>query len=260
MSGNQTISSELARMLSLIFFIFFVLSATVMTLHLLHDLPQEIRDKIYRYVLVSRTKRVALTHVGGSDKLRYCLQPFDFQENETAYDEFIGLQLLRTCKQIQDECKDLFWRLNTYSVALPWNCVEDLPCYSSIRRVEMGIHYLRGFEGGEMHQRQTRRALRTMATWSRKGRMQNITLNASRDGFPEEFDRIMCMGRLSGVNPEAQTLYNSVPDQVAPVELAAEKDVDQSARCEGRLQLLDLYALDLFGRRPLCLGWRSVCR
>ncbi|KAF8854734.1 hypothetical protein BDZ45DRAFT_27646 [Acephala macrosclerotiorum] len=75
--------------------------------HYFLDLPRELRDQIYSHVL-SPTGLIALDHPRNTTQVRvssYChsrgFSPID-------------LAILRTCKQIGNECRGLIWKLNSF--------------------------------------------------------------------------------------------------------------------------------------------------
>lgn len=112
-------------------------------LRFLDDIPVEIRDKIYGYVLGSSTGEVAL-YVFGTEKRRIGIFEHDQEaedqvlRNCTLQDPFaamrspstrIELGLTLTCKKIRAETMGLFWKLN----ALYTSCDQEDPTRFCIR-------------------------------------------------------------------------------------------------------------------------------
>ena len=80
--------------------------------HFLRDLPPEIRDQIYTYVLASPATGI-----------------IDLRPWTTAVEK--SLSILRTCKQVHRECKDLIWQHNGMALRDDHNQLFDrlAKCY-----------------------------------------------------------------------------------------------------------------------------------
>jgi hypothetical protein len=101
------------------------------------DLPREIRDQIYEYVLISPTGFIEPTLPSRSSsspspntpsttqtRFRLCVRPLadgpltaripGYSDAEV---EFLSLSILRTCRQIYHETRGLFWEKNTFHFA-----------------------------------------------------------------------------------------------------------------------------------------------
>lgn len=72
------------------------------------DLPREIRDQIYSHIL-SPTGLVALDHPSNRSHVRVSSYCYSHSKKFSPID----LAILRTCKQIGNECRGLIWKLNS---------------------------------------------------------------------------------------------------------------------------------------------------
>jgi hypothetical protein len=122
--------------------------------------PREIRDQIYTYVLASPTGSVTLS-------------PWTVEVARS-------LSLLRTCKQIHRECKDIIWYHNGL------NCREStelsakfgaMSKHGHIRRIRQLKLCLEVLDRDELEWMAG--SLRPVAGWCRIGRLESITLATS---------------------------------------------------------------------------------
>jgi hypothetical protein len=124
--------------------------------------PREIRDHIYTLVLESPSGTVSLS-------------PW-------SVDVARSLSLLRTCKQIRRECKDIIWQHNGLKLREITQLAEkfkNLGKSKSGERIQHIKIYLTLLDRDELEWIGT--ALQGLACWSRNGSLKTITLCAARE-------------------------------------------------------------------------------
>ncbi|RDW91247.1 hypothetical protein BP5796_02412 [Coleophoma crateriformis] len=172
-------------------------------LHFLEDLPREIRDKIYAYVLASPSGCITLARGKYKQKHSYRIQPH-YPTSGTTHchpDNAIGLQLLKTCKQIYEESRDILWQLNTYGIDTSWDLADFSMCPpllvgQSIRSLEFGIHYPTGSEFAKgLKVQRMEKIFERFGEWSEHGSLAAVRLHLVQD-----FDKVMLLGRISPIN------------------------------------------------------------
>jgi hypothetical protein len=128
---------------------------TIMPLPFLLVLPREIRDQVYTYVLASPSGIVNLS-------------PWNF-------DIVLSLSLLRTCKQIRRECKDIIWEHNSLSIREPTELFQHwrLKHIRGVQHVKICLELLDRDELGWMGA-----SLKALAGWrvTHSERLKSITL------------------------------------------------------------------------------------
>jgi hypothetical protein len=146
----------------------------------LEAFPREIRDQIYTYVLASSSNAVTLS-------------PWTIEVTQS-------MTILRTCKQIQRECKEIIWRHNALSlrpsteIYSRFSGLMELDDLRRIQHIEISLELLDKddlewiFSG-----------LKALATLPQTGAMKSISLVAISDRprgikeYEEELD-LMCSG------------------------------------------------------------------
>ena len=130
-----------------------------MPLPFLDVFPREIRDQIYTYVLASPSESLNLAHwIVTVDVAR-------------------SLSLLRTCKQIHRECKDIIWQHNQLGLREPtqlFRKFKDLARNKHIRHIRQVKLHLELLDRDELEW--MRDSLKPLADWSYMGRLESITL------------------------------------------------------------------------------------
>ena len=124
--------------------------------------PREIRDLIYTFVLQSPSGAVSLS-------------PW-------SVDVARSLSLLRTCKQIRRECKDLIWQHNGLWLKENSQLSQRLSSLSKSKSVAKIQHikiYMTLLDRDELEWMAT--GLKALAIWSRLGSLKTITLCAARE-------------------------------------------------------------------------------
>ena len=142
--------------------------------------PREIRDQILTYVLANSNGDVRL---------------FPW-----TVDVARSLSVLRTCKQIHRECKDIIWEHNKLNVRDPSQLFQRLKSQSGLSRTKRIQHvqiFLELLDRDELEW--MRASLKGLATWSQIGNLRSITLvtNSDRPRTMEEFQEALVM-RESG--------------------------------------------------------------
>jgi hypothetical protein len=146
-----------------------------MTRPFLEVFPREIRDQIYTFVLASPSGVVTLS-------------PWTLEVARS-------LSLVRTCKQIRRDCKDIIWLHNGLKLREPTQLthkLNDLWKFRSVKYVQHLKIYLALLDRDELEWMST--AFQALAGWSRNGSLRSITLTAVRDRprsvdeFHEELD------------------------------------------------------------------------
>ncbi len=133
-----------------------------MPLLFLEAIPREIRDQIYTYALASRSGIVTLS-------------PWTL-------DVAKSLSLLRTCKQIQRECKDLIWHHNRLHLRPQTQLSQkfkDLLKHGHARRIRLLKVTLELLDRDELEWIAS--SARALGDWCRYGRLESITVVAEWD-------------------------------------------------------------------------------
>jgi hypothetical protein len=130
-----------------------------MPLPFLEVFPREIRDQIYTYILASPFGSVNLSHwIVTVDVAR-------------------SLSLLRTCKQIHRECKDIIWQHNKLSLREPTQLFQkfnSLARNRHVRHIRQVNLYLELLDRDELEW--MRDSLKPLAGWSYLGRLESIRI------------------------------------------------------------------------------------
>lgn len=127
-------------------------------LSFLEVFPREIRDQIYTYVLASPSGIVTLS-------------PWTIEVARS-------LSLLRTCKQVHRECKDIIWYHNRLDVREPshlYRKLHSLSKHRHVRRIRQLKMCLELLDRDELEW--VASAARGLEEWCRVGRLESITLS-----------------------------------------------------------------------------------
>ena len=147
-----------------------------MPFHFLESCPREIRDQIYTYVLASPFGSVNLSHwIVTADVAR-------------------SLSLLRTCRQIHRECKDIIWQYNSLYLRETTQLFQKFSNHARnkhirhIRQVRLHLELLDRDELEWM-----RHSLKPLVDWSSTGRLESITLSTNWENPTgiEEFKEVL---------------------------------------------------------------------
>lgn len=133
-----------------------------MPLRFLDAFPREIRDQIYTYILGSRSGAVTLS-------------PWSIEVAKS-------LCLLRTCKQIHRECKDLIWyhnRLTLRSDTQLSQKFRSLYRQGPAKRIRLLRISLELLDRDELEW--VASAAKALGDWCRHGRLESITIIAEWD-------------------------------------------------------------------------------
>ncbi|KUJ16100.1 uncharacterized protein LY89DRAFT_648257 [Mollisia scopiformis] len=147
-----------------------------MPLPFLEVFPREIRDQIYTYVLASPSGAVTLS-------------PWTVEIARS-------LSLLRTCKQIHRECKDIIWYHNRLDIRQPTHLHRKFLTLSKqrpARRIRQLKVCLELLDRDELEW--VASAAAGLEEWCRVGRLESITLSTEWDkprGI-EEFKEILSL-------------------------------------------------------------------
>jgi hypothetical protein len=134
-------------------------------------LPREIRDEIFINVLRSHTGHIHISLRRNSTGTTFnLLEVLPSTEDVKGQ---ITLPILSVNKQIHSECKDLFWKHNTFffypdSLFREWKCV-DIKLAAKIQHVQLGIDLLSLEKWNEM-------ALSKLGSWAKFGALKSVTL------------------------------------------------------------------------------------
>jgi len=159
----------------------------------LEALPREIRDQIYTYILASSSNAVTLS-------------PWTIEVTRS-------MTILRTCKQIQRECKEIIWRHNGLFLRSPtelftrFSSLMEVDDLRRIRHIEICLEVL---DKDDLEWISS--GLKALAQLHRIGALKSISLIAINDRprsikeYEEELD-LMCSGeyvdgRLFGGGPD----------------------------------------------------------
>lgn len=160
-----------------------------MSRSLLLKLPQEIRDHIYKYVFQSPTGYIVLQDAVHRERdKRYSgaplkISPFDADTNTTiavARDNDISLKLflLRTCRQVHDECKNVLWSQNVLRVQNS----QDVQYYTQLESLQDQLsknlqHVTMVFDfGHNSYFTATELAFQTFVDWAWHGALKRFDL------------------------------------------------------------------------------------
>lgn len=153
--------------------------------------PREIRDQIYISVLANSVGQVRL-------------YPW-------TVDVARSLSILRTCKQVFRECKDIIWEENGLSQRSPCQLFDrfasqsKLPIRKRLQHIKISLELLDRDELEWM-----RASLKALASWSETGSLKTITLvtDSDRPRTVEEF-REALMLRESGETVDGRLYMES---------------------------------------------------
>jgi len=131
-----------------------------MTLPFLVVFPREIRDQIYTYVLASPSGAVSLS-------------PWTVEVARS-------LSLLRTCKQIQRECKAIIWGHNALNLHFPTKLSQKLTRLAlRNKRIQHIKVYLEILDHDELEW--VTASLQGLSSWTRTGSLASITIIAMKE-------------------------------------------------------------------------------
>lgn len=150
----------------------------------LEDIPREIRDKIYSYVLACSSGSVSLfPWIYDPPNLRFNTLPFDPHRNIIAgVKGSIDLSLLRTCKQIQRECKDIIWEHNGLHLREPPKLFGKFNRYTTFKNIRGIKHvkiHLELLDWDELEWMS--KSLKALVILGKEGSLESIRLVATRD-------------------------------------------------------------------------------
>jgi hypothetical protein len=159
--------------------------------------PREIRDQIYTFLLASRSGQVTLS-------------PWTTEVARS-------LSIVRTCKQIRRECKDIIWQHNRMNLREHTQLSQKLrdtwkeKCAPCIRHLHISLTLL---DRDELEWMVT--GLPTLSEWSSKGALKSITLSTSNErprGMAEFHEELALLidgssvdGRLYRECPSSSTM------------------------------------------------------
>lgn len=194
-----------------------------MTLHLLRDIPREIRDQIWAHTLGSAFGCVCLhpiTTYAFPQNYGVNIVSVDPRTYEVLTSEpVIRLKFLRTCSQIHLEARNVLWRCN--SLAFPQgqsvyshSRLQDPRFSYAIESVHLSINLLgpRYGAGGSRYGASGRMdgALKIFGKWARDGSLKSLTLTV----LPEnKSDR-----GLVGLNKLLEIWRLGSPAQAIPLD------------------------------------------
>lgn len=147
-------------------------------LHLLRDIPRELRDQIYGYAFQTTCSCVTFrSTING----RFQILPYDPQNDSCLSDYPIpSLGLLSTCRQIYNEAQHILWKQNSLGlwpsdVFCNW---IDLPerALGNVQHVEVNLDLT---DSDDV--KWAEKAFKRFSAWSAKGSLRRITLNPMRD-------------------------------------------------------------------------------
>lgn len=152
--------------------------------HFLRDMPREIRDKVYHYVLVSPTGSAGLFAVtpvwAGTDQTpstRFYIRSVDPRHQcvKKFYQGNINLSLLLVNKQIHSETRDIFWKHNAFFAGCPSHLLHEFQGLerSLAMRIERVVLWLDVLSRGDL--KCLRKVLITLGTWQRDGKLKSVT-------------------------------------------------------------------------------------
>jgi hypothetical protein len=153
-----------------------------MPLHILKSLPREVRDKIWINVLESSTGYIMLRRNNLEHREEFRIFPV-FEVYSPSSKEvsilvcgIIRLSFLRTCKQIYEETKGMFWRHNTL-VLMPGEYILGSKTldFNQIMHVRFDVELRELWERSDL--KRTEKTLRMFGVWARDGNLRTISLN-----------------------------------------------------------------------------------
>jgi hypothetical protein len=150
-----------------------------MSLPFLTAFPREIRDQIYTYVLANPQGHVRL-------------YPWTVEVARS-------LSILRTCKQIHRECKDIIWEHNKLNVHESTQLFERLSNRSRteyVRRIQHVKICLELFDRDELEW--MRASLKGLSAWMQTGSLKSITLitDSDRPRTVKEFQEALVLREM----------------------------------------------------------------
>ena len=163
-----------------------------MSLPFLAAFPREIRDQIYTYVLANAQGYVRL-------------YPW-------TVDVARSLSILRTCKQIHRECKDIIWEHNKLNVQVPTQLLERFESHSRlgyVRRIQHLKICLELLDRDELEWISA--SLKGLSVWMQTGSLKSITLitHSDRPRTVAEFQEALVL-REMGETVDGR-LYKEAP-------------------------------------------------
>lgn len=155
------------------------------------SLPRELRDQIYKYVLISTTGFIEPREQGRREKSsssansthRFVLfhyETYTETAGELCKSKSFSISLLRTCRQIHAETKDLFWQNNTFVFSSPILLTKSLKTMGQISsRLITRIHLLLDYVACrcEGRTKALAKALRLLASRARHGSFKQLALH-----------------------------------------------------------------------------------
>jgi hypothetical protein len=154
--------------------------------------PREIRDQIFTYVLTNSQGEVRL-------------YPW-------TVDVARSLSILRTCKQIHRECKDIIWEHNNLNIRDPCQLFQRFNNQSRLKHTGRIQHVKICLELLDRDELEWMRAsLKALAIWSQTGSLKSITLvtDSDRPRTVEEFQEALVL-RESGETIDGR-LFREAP-------------------------------------------------
>jgi hypothetical protein len=138
--------------------------------------PREIRDQIYAFVLASSSRAVTL-----------CPWTVEIASS---------LSLLRTCKQVHRECKDIIWHHNGLSLRDPTQLFQKfkgLARHRHVRRIRQLKVCMELLDRDELEWIST--SMKALGDWCRLGRLESITITTAweRPRGVDEFKEILSL-------------------------------------------------------------------
>jgi hypothetical protein len=137
-------------------------SQTTMPTGFLAIFPREIRDQIYAYVVASCSRAGTLS-------------PWNVEFASS-------LSLLRTCKQIHRECKDIIWQHSGLSLREPTQLYQkfrSLAKHGHVRRIRQLKVCVELLDRDELEWIST--SMKALGDWCRLGRLESITITTAWD-------------------------------------------------------------------------------
>lgn len=190
---------------------------------LINALPREIRDEIFQYVLASPTGYISLVEAANDDNWpwRHLKEPLKIvptlSDGTMLEDVTISLSILRVCKQIYHESKDILWKYNALRIQRPAD-LKSFMVWDSLS-YQLGRHLqsveLRFDLFVPRKFADTEKALHTFTEWSRTGTLKKFCLVFTkrvnrRTGHDESFQEVL--GRWRGLPVWGATPPPSISD------------------------------------------------
>ncbi|PQE27405.1 hypothetical protein CJF32_00000371 [Rutstroemia sp. NJR-2017a WRK4] len=147
-------------------------------LHLLRDIPRELRDQIYQYAFQTPQSCVTFrSTINGS----FQILPYDPQNDSCLSNYSIpSIGLLSTCTQIHHEAQYILWKQNSLGlwpsdVFCNWG---DLPerAFEKVQHVEVNLDLT---DSDDLNWAE--RAFKRFSVWSAKGSLRRVTINPMRE-------------------------------------------------------------------------------